>query len=115
MNHRIGPIAVGTILGLIAASYAASVVFMFFARIDTDLARPWSIFQYLYYYAHDPKLSKAFLLAGVAALMVVAGMLYLALNFKRPNTYGDARWARRYEIKEAGLLGSAGLLIGRVF
>ncbi len=115
MNHRIGPIAVGTVLSLIAASYAASAVFMFFARIDIDLVRPWSIYQYLYYYAHDPKLSKAFLFAGVAALMVATGMLTLAVNFKRPNTYGDARWARRHEITEAGLLGQTGLLIGRLF
>src|SRR5438270_7789109 len=105
-------VAIGIGLASIAASYAASVVFMFFARIDTDLARPWSIFQYLYYYGHDPKLSRAFLLAGVAAVMVVIGALYLALNSKVPDTYGNARWARRHEIKEAGLLGRAGLLIG---
>ena len=108
-------VALGAALALIAASYAASVVFMFFARIDTSLARPWSIFQYLYYYGHYPKLSKAFFLAGVAALMVAGGMVYLLVNANRPSTYGDARWARRHEIKEAGLLGQTGLLIGKLF
>ncbi len=115
MNRRLVQGTLGGVFALIAASYAASVVFMFFARIDTDLARPWSIFQYLYYYGQDPKLSKAFLLAGVAAVMVVIGMLYLALNSKTPDTYGNARWARRHEIKEADLLGSAGILIGKLF
>ncbi len=108
-------VALGIALALIAASYAASVVFMFFARIDTGLARPWSVFPYLYYYGHDPKLSKAFFFTGIAALMPVGGMLYLFLNAQRPGIYGDARWAHRHEMKAAGLLGRTGLLIGRRF
>lgn len=115
MNRRIVHATLAGAFGVIAAGYVASVVFMFFARIDTDLARPWSIFQYVYYYGHDPKLSKAFLLAGVAAVTVVIGMLYLALNADSPDTFGNARWARRHEIKEAGLLGRTGLLIGKLF
>ena len=106
-------IAVGTTIALLGASYAASLVFMFFARIDIEAARPWSILQYLYYYAHDPKLAKAFAFAGIAATMTAGGMLYLLYRAKSPGTYGDARWARRHEIEAAGLLGQHGLLIGK--
>lgn len=106
-------IAVSVTLALIGAAYAASLVFMFFARIDIEAARPWSIFQYLYYYGGEPTLSNAFLLAAVGAVMVAGGMLYLFLRPTSSGIHGDARWAHRREMKDAGLLGKSGILIGR--
>lgn len=112
---RTGHIALSSAIATVAASYAASIVFMFLARIDVDVARPWSIYQYLYYYGHDPKLANAFLLAGTAALLAAGGVLYLLLKPASSGAYGDARWARQHEIKEAGLLGNTGILIGKRF
>jgi type IV secretion system protein VirD4 len=51
---------------------------------------------------------------GVAAIAVATTMSVLrAREAKRVTTYGSARWAETREIREAGLLGDDGILLGR--
>jgi len=51
---------------------------------------------------------------GVAAVVVATTMSVLrAREAKRVTTYGSARWAETREIREAGLLGEDGVLLGR--
>jgi len=51
---------------------------------------------------------------GIAAVAVATTMSVLrAREAKRVTTYGSARWAETREIREAGLLGEDGVLLGR--
>jgi type IV secretion system protein VirD4 len=51
---------------------------------------------------------------GIAAITVATTMSILrAREAKRVTTYGSARWAETREIREAGLLGDDGILLGR--
>lgn len=51
---------------------------------------------------------------GVAAVAVATTMSVLrAREAKRVTTYGSARWAETREIRDAGLLGDDGVLLGR--
>src|SRR5580658_2564397 len=51
---------------------------------------------------------------GVAAFMAAIAMsVWRAREVKTATTYGSARWAETREIREAGLLGDDGVLLGR--
>jgi type IV secretion system protein VirD4 len=51
---------------------------------------------------------------GIAAIAVATTMSVLrAREAKRVTTYGSARWAETREIREAGLLGEDGIVLGR--
>ena len=51
---------------------------------------------------------------GIAAIAVATTMSVLrAREARRVTTYGSARWAETHEIREAGLLGDDGVLLGR--
>jgi hypothetical protein len=51
---------------------------------------------------------------GIAAVIVAIAMsVWRAREMKRVTTYGSARWAETREIREAGLLGHDGVLLGQ--
>jgi type IV secretion system protein VirD4 len=67
-------------------------------------------------YARDIFVEGAYVAAsgGIAAVVVAIAMsVWRAREVKRVTTYGSARWAERREIREAGLLGHDGVLLGR--
>ena len=67
-------------------------------------------------YARDVFVEGAYIAAagGIAAIVVaVAISVWRAREAKRVTTYGSARWAETREVREAGLLGHDGVLLGR--
>ncbi len=67
-------------------------------------------------YARDIFIEGAYVAAsgGIAAVVVAVAMsVWRAREMKRITTYGSARWAEVREIREAGLLGHDGTLLGR--
>jgi type IV secretion system protein VirD4 len=67
-------------------------------------------------YARDVFVEGAYIAAsgGIAAVIVsIAMSVWRAREVKRVTTYGSARWAEPCEIREAGLLGQDGVLLGR--
>ncbi|HZV06863.1 MAG TPA: conjugal transfer protein TraG [Gemmataceae bacterium] len=51
---------------------------------------------------------------GIAAVIVAIAMsVWRAREVKRVTTYGSARWAETREVRDAGLLGHDGVLLGR--
>ena len=67
-------------------------------------------------YARDIFVEGAYIAAagGIAAIVVaVAISVWRAREAKRVTTYGSARWAETREVREAGLLGPDGVLLGR--
>ena len=106
----------GAILLLIAALQVAGLIFcgVTGAARPQDVT-PYTFYQYWYWYSQHPVWrsylygSGAF--GGLALLMPV--VVVLAPN-KRRKLHGDARWAKRAEIVAAGLLGHAGIIIGKL-
>src|SRR5271165_3622603 len=67
-------------------------------------------------YARDIFVEGAYIAAsgGIAAVAVAIAMsVWRAREVKRFTTYGSARWAEPREVREVGLLGHDGVLIGR--
>jgi len=67
-------------------------------------------------YARDIFIEGAYIAAsgGIAAVVVAVAMsVWRAREMKRVTTYGSACWAETPEVREAGLLGHDGVLLGR--
>jgi type IV secretion system protein VirD4 len=67
-------------------------------------------------YARDIFVEGAYIAAagGIAAIVVAVTIsVWRAREAKRVTTYGSARWAEEREVREAGLLGHDGVLLGR--
>jgi type IV secretion system protein VirD4 len=67
-------------------------------------------------YARDIFIEGAYIAAagGIAAIVVAVTIsVWRAREAKRVTTYGSARWAETREVREAGLLGHDGVLLGR--
>ena len=67
-------------------------------------------------YARDIFVEGAYVAAagGIAAIVVAVTIsVWRAREAKRVTTYGSARWAETREVREAGLLGHDGVLLGR--
>ena len=85
---------------------------------ELPLYRPWALFLWWYHYeAYAPAVfNKAGALAGGSGFLgcaaAVAGSLWRARQSGLVTTYGSARWASEAEVREAGLLGDAGLFLG---
>ena len=98
---------------------------------QSQLGRPWfEIFDCPFYqppaffwwwfaydaYARDIFVEGAYIAAsgGIAAVVVAIAMsVWRAREAKHATTYGSARWAETRQVREAGLLGHDGALLGR--
>jgi type IV secretion system protein VirD4 len=81
---------------------------------------PWSLFGW--WFAYDAYAPRVFAEGGaiaacgaVAAVAVAVAMsLWRAREAAHATTYGSARWARRREVRRAGLLGEDGVVLGQL-
>lgn len=82
--------------------------------------RPWALFVWWFHFeAYAPHVfDKAGALAGASGFLgcgsAIAGSLWRSRYSGNVTTYGSARWATPREIARAGLMGSAGLFVGRL-
>ncbi|MCP1931031.1 conjugal transfer protein TraG [Bradyrhizobium elkanii] len=80
---------------------------------------PWSFFPWWYFYdAYAPPIfvEGAYITAsgGFVSIAVAIGMsVWRAREAKNAETFGSARWARRDEVRGAGLLGEDGVVLGK--
>ena len=76
---------------------------------------PYTIYQYWYWYGSHP-IWRSYLYAsaaaGAVALLIPAGVI-LAPG-RRKKLHGDAKWATRTDVRAAGLLGAAGIIVGKL-
>lgn len=73
--------------------------------------------QYWHFYAADPKIHHMLLLSGGVATAVCLAPFALLLLPKKQSQHGEARFARKYEIRRAGLLEDKtgdGIIVGRL-
>jgi len=92
-----------------------------FTLFHIAIYRPWSIFSWWYWFdAYAPRIfSEAGAIAGASGFVgcgaAIAGSLWRARQGRLLTTYGSARWANEAEIRRAGLIGDAGVFLGRLY
>ena len=81
--------------------------------------RPWALFLWWYHFdAYAPHIfvQGAYIAAsgGFLAIAIAIGLsVWRAREAKTAETYGSARWATAGELREAGLLGEDGVVLGK--
>ena len=99
-----------------AALWLAAAIFLLANHRDASVARPLSVIDYWKAYEADPVLGRrlrgAVLLAGILCFVALPVAVLSATDRRRP-LHGDARFARRPEIRKCGLLGARGIVVGR--
>ena len=93
-------------------AYIAGGIFMMAFDHKFEEATPLTLYQYWYYYRANEEVQKWLYIASGISLAI---LLSLALFFFAPakkSLFGDARFAKRSEIKKAGLLGTNGVIVG---
>lgn len=87
---------------------------------DLPVYKPWRLFQW--WYAYDAYAPDLFARAGVIAslggiagiVMAIMASLWRARREKHATTYGSARWSSVRDVRRSGLLGSSGVVLGRL-
>ncbi len=97
----------------IASLWLSGALYLWFAHLDYHKASPLTVFQYGYYYGHDKKTQFWLGLAVVLGSLPIALPVILKFKPKKPSLYGDARFATQKEIKQAGLLATKGIIVGK--
>ena len=113
-RRLIAKTSAGVVVALIAASYLAGYVFLWWIGANPRAATPLTIARYGYYYG-DRAFVRRRLVVSMAAGGAAILMSALVVLVPRPRSlHGDARFATRREIAEAGLLGEGGIILGRL-
>lgn len=117
---------------VIATTWAATQYVAWQLGYQAQLGTPWfslggepiyyppAFFWWWYFFdAYAPEIfnEAAFIAAsgGFIAIAVAIGMsVWRAREAKNVQTYGSARWAQKKEVEAAGLLGSDGVVLGRL-
>ncbi len=93
-------------------AYLAGGIFMMAFDKKFDDANPFTMYQYWYYYGEDKQVNKWLMIASGISLGVLLSPLLMFFSSKKPSLYGDARLAKKSEVRKAGLLGAKGIIVG---
>jgi len=76
---------------------------------------PYTIYQYWYWYSKHPIWqSYLYASAGAGALALLVPVGVVLAPGRRQKLHGDAKWATRAQVHSAGLLGTAGIIVGKL-
>lgn len=92
---------------------AGGILMMLFNRPYED-ATPLTLYQYWYHYGHDKQVQQQLTIASGSSLAILLLPSLLFFAPAKKSLFGDARFATRREIKQAGLLGEKGIIVGRL-
>ena len=109
-------LALSALTLLLLAMQAAGLVFCTMTKAARPMdVTPYTIYQYWYWYGKHP-IWRSYLYAssavGLLALLLPLGV-FLAPGGRR-KLHGDARWATLVTVRSAGLLGTAGIIVGKL-
>ena len=109
----------GAILALLLVmaglwEYLAGGIFLMAFDRKFDDATMLTFYQYWYHYRADKAVERWLAISGGISLVIVLAPFALFFAPVEKSLYGDARFARRSEIKKAGLLGEKGIIVGRL-
>ena len=112
--RRVGQVVVVAMVSAVAAQYLAGYALLWSLDRNPKGATPLTVARYAYYYGDRPDIrQRAVLTSALGLIVVLAGALVFVLPRGRA-LHGDARFARRGEIRRAGLLGDHGIILGRL-
>lgn len=99
---------------VVVAQYLAGCVFLAGLRLDVRRASPLTIVRYAYHHGDHAEVRRRLIVSSGIGLAVVFACAGVALRPKPRALHGDARFARKREIRAAGLLGEQGIILGRI-
>jgi len=116
-SHRISgaPLAIfAGFLAVVLSQYLAGCFLVLSLHAPLREAGLLTTARYAYYYGDRPAVRGRILISSAAGLLLIA-VAAGAVLWPRPRPlHGEARFARRREIAAAGLLGSQGIILGRL-
>jgi|ThiBiot_300_plan_2_1041538.scaffolds.fasta_scaffold00112_18 type IV secretory pathway TraG/TraD family ATPase VirD4 len=105
---------VAGILLIVAWTYIAAGIFLIALDRDLTDATPLTLFEYWHYYGENQRVQDWLFISGIIASLICLAPMKLIFADAKKSLYGDARFASRKEIKEAGLLGEKGIVVGQL-
>ncbi len=99
---------------VVASQYLAGYFFLWSIHGDPSEVTPLTISRYAYYYSDMPDIMRRLSICLSLGIGVVGACALAALLPHRRPLHGQARFARRYEVARAGLLGNAGIVLGEL-
>jgi type IV secretion system protein VirD4 len=106
--------AVASVVAVLLAQYLAGFFFLWSLRLDARQASPITVVRYAYWYGDREAIRRRLEVCSGLALFLVLLSASAVLWPKRRPLHGDARFATRREVLEAGLLDGEGVLLGRL-
>lgn len=111
---KAGLIAGGLLLVVGLWAYLAGGIFMMAYGRQFEEATPLTMYQYWYHYGAEQEVQKwLYIASGISLAVLLAPGLFFFAPAKR-SLFGDARFAKRSEIKKAGLFGEKGIIVGQI-
>jgi type IV secretion system protein VirD4 len=107
-------IALALVVATAAGLYLAGALFLWGIGRPPSQATPLTPLQYGLYHGDRADVKRRLAWTLAAGLGLAYGASALALVPRRRPLHGDARFATRREIRKAGLLGTHGILLGRI-
>jgi type IV secretion system protein VirD4 len=102
------------VAALLGALYLGGFAFLLLIRSDARAATPLTLARYAYYYRSREDVRIRLVAGGAVGVLLVLAPGVILVRPKRRALHGDARFAHRREILHAGLLGSQGIILGRL-
>lgn len=104
------------IVALIAGwLFLAGAVLLIALKQDPNDATLLTLYQYWYYYKENAAvLDWIYRACGIAFAIIALPLLAVFLSPNKKKLFGEARFAKRYDIQKAGLLGDNGIIVGQL-
>lgn len=106
-------LAAGVLLAAVLGLYLSGYFFLWAIRAQPLSATPLTTVRYWHHWGARPDVRRALAFSHAGGFGLAFGVVLLALLPRRRPLHGDARFATRREIRQAGLLGSDGIILGR--
>lgn len=107
-----------TLLGLVLIGvwlFLSGAILLIAFDKDPNNATPLTLYQYWYYYQDNPVVQTWIYRAALIALVIISiPVLALLVSPNKRKLFGEARFAKRADILNAGLLGDQGIIVGQL-
>lgn len=107
-------IAVALLLASLVGLYLAGYFFLMAVKLSPRDATPLTAYHYWQDYGDHPDIRRMLVMALVGGEGLAFGAVAFALLPRRRALHGEARFATRSEIRQAGLFGNDGIILGRL-
>ena len=101
------------LLAAVVGLYLSGCFFLMAIRLPPHEATPLTTYRYWQHHGERPDVRRALVMALAGGEGLALGVVGFALLPRRRPLHGEARFATRREIAQAGLLGEHGIILGR--